>query len=113
MKNINNCRTLVINCNSAPGHRAHLVLTIEETDPDWLILTETKIDKNVQVSGFYKGIARKDRDRHGGGVLIATQKDFDIGVIEFNYLCYSWLWSNSNLNWTNSTKQNVRSSMHQ
>ena len=34
----------------------------------------------------YKGIGRKDRDRHGGGVLIATRDHFDAGDIELKDL---------------------------
>ena len=45
-------RTLVININSAPGKRAELENLINYTDPDLIIMTETKIDEQVKASEF-------------------------------------------------------------
>ena len=53
-------RTLVININSAPGKRAELENLINYTDPDLIIMTETKIDEQVKASEFYpKAILEK------------------------------------------------------
>jgi hypothetical protein len=52
IKKTRNWRTLVINCNSAPGKRAELENLIDYTEPDVLILTETKIDSTVSAPNF-------------------------------------------------------------
>ena len=79
-------RTLVININSAPGKRAELENLINYTDPDLIIMTETKIDEQVKASKFlpkgYTGDIRKDRCKGGGGVMIATKQEYDIQGIE-------------------------------
>ena len=75
-------RTLVININSAPGKRAELENLINYTDPDLIIMTETKIDEQVKASEFlpkgYTGDIRKDRCKGGGGVMIATKQEYNI-----------------------------------
>ena len=79
-------KTLVININSASGKRAELENLINYTDPDLIIMTETKIDEQVKASEFlpkgYTGEIRKDRCKGGGGVLIATKQEYDIQRIE-------------------------------
>ena len=79
-------RTLVININSAPGKRAELENLINYTDPDLIIMTETKIDEQVKASEFlpkgYTGDIRKDRCKGGGGVMIATKQEYNIQSIE-------------------------------
>ena len=79
-------RTLVININSAPGKRAELENLINYTDPDLIIMTETKINEQVKASEFlpkgYTGDIRKDRCKGGGGVMIATKQEYDIQGIE-------------------------------
>ena len=79
-------RTLVININSAPGKRAELENLINYTDPDLIIMTETKLDEQVKASEFlpkgYTGDFRKDRCKGGGGVMIATKQEYDIQGIE-------------------------------
>ena len=67
----NSWRSLVVNCNSIAGKRAELANLINYTDPDVLILTETKLDDSIKNSEFlptgYQGTARRDRTRSGGG----------------------------------------------
>ena len=79
-------RTLVININSARGKRAELENLINYTDPDLIIMTETKINEQVKASEFllkgYTGDIRKDRCKGGGGVMIATKQEYDIQGIE-------------------------------
>ena len=76
-------RTLL---NSAPGKRAELENLINYTDPDLIIMTETKIDEQVKALEFllkgYPGDIRKDRCKGGGGVMIATKQEYDIQCIE-------------------------------
>ena len=52
LKKSQSWRTLVININSAPGKRAELENLINYTDPDLIIMTETKIDEQVKASEF-------------------------------------------------------------
>ncbi len=47
-----NWRTVIINCNSAPGKRALLSRLVDYVDPDCMLLTETKIDGSVSSSEF-------------------------------------------------------------
>ena len=75
-----NFRTIVVNCNSVKGKRAELAELCHSIQPDAMILTETKIDKDVDDKEFlpsnYYRCARKDRTIDGGGVLIAVKKDY-------------------------------------
>ena len=86
-------RTLVININSAPGKRAELDNFINYTDPDLIIMTETKIDEQVKASEFlpkgYTGDIKKDRCKGGGGVMIATKQEYDIEGKHFGRNCLS------------------------
>ena len=63
-------RTLVININSAPGKRSEPENLINYTDPDLIIMTETKIDEQVKALEFltkgYTGDIRKDRCKVNG-----------------------------------------------
>ena len=62
------------------------MLICNYTDPDLIIMTETKIDEQVKASEFlpkgYTGEIRKDRCKGGGGVLIATKQEYDIQRIK-------------------------------
>ena len=77
----NSWRSLVINCNSIAGK--HLV---EYTDPDVLIMTETKLDSSISTAEFlppgYQGQIRKDRTRSGGGVMLAFKSCSSVEEIE-------------------------------
>ena len=87
-------RTLVINFNSAPGKRAELENLINYTDPDLIIMTETKIDEQVKSSEFlpkgYTGDIKKNSVSGGArGCLVPFQfykKIFKILYIFFNEL---------------------------
>ena len=54
--------------------------------PDIIFFTETKIDCDKNSCEFlpeaYSGTIRKDRNKDGGSVLIATRKDLDIVEID-------------------------------
>ena len=73
-----NC--ILINTNSVKSieKATQLKATIHYSNPDITFLVETKLDKNYQTYSFlppnYVAI-RKDRNAHGGGVLVAFRDD--------------------------------------
>ena len=64
-------RSMVINCNGTASKKTELESVIDYTDPDVLIITETKIYDTVHTSELlpsnFKAF-RKDRTLRGGGV---------------------------------------------
>ena len=78
-KDPENLRTLVINCQSVRNKQAELCNIVYRSDPDIVILTETWLDDTIESSEFipqgYKAPNefRKDRDCHGGGVMVLTR----------------------------------------
>ena len=64
-------------CNRIAGKLEELGNLISYTEPDVLILTETKIDSSIRCSEFlpsnYFSDIRKDQVRGGGGVMIAIK----------------------------------------
>lgn len=85
-----NWRTLIINCNSAPGKRAEIAHLIDYTQPDALLMTETKVDDTVSSAEFmplnYK-VYRKDRKKGGGGVLLAIKSNYVSEEVPLNSKC--------------------------
>ena len=81
-----NFRTIVVNCHSVRGKRAEMAELCHSVQPDAMILTETWIDKDVDYKEFlpanYYPAARKDRDLHGGGVMVAVKKDYVANPVE-------------------------------
>ena len=69
----------MINCNGIASKKAELESVIDYTDPDVLIITETKIDDTVHTSELlpsnFKAF-RKDRTLRMGGVMIAVKEQF-------------------------------------
>ena len=71
---------VLINTNSVKSieKATQLKATIHYSNPDIIFLVETKLDSNYQTYSFlppnYVAI-RKDRNAHGGGVLIAFRDD--------------------------------------
>ncbi len=96
-----NWRTLVVNCNSVKGKQAELAHLIDYTDPDMLMLTETKIDPSVSAAEFlppnYNGSIRKDRSLNGGGVLIATKSCYDVVNVELEEVTAETVWAQVSL----------------
>ena len=89
-----NLRTLVINCNGIANKRAELENITAYTDPDVILMTETKIDSSVSSSEFlpcgYKGDIRRDREEGGGGgVMIATKENITIEPVSIDSKCES------------------------
>ena len=71
-------RVININFCSVKGKRAGILNLISSLQPDIIIGTETKIDSSIADSEFlptnYKA-HRKDRNKDGGGVLIALKEE--------------------------------------
>ena len=76
----NSLKGILINTNSIKSieKATQLKATIHYSNPDKIFLVETKLDSNYQTYSFlppnYEAI-RKDRNAHGGGVLIAFRDD--------------------------------------
>ncbi len=69
----------MININSVTGKAPQLANLISYTDPDALLITETKLDSLINNAEFMPeqyACLRRDRIRGGGGVLIAIKKKF-------------------------------------
>ena len=76
----NSLKGILINTNSVKSieKASQLKATIHYSNPDIIFLVETKLDSNYQTYSFlspnYVAI-RKDRNAHGGGVLVAFRDD--------------------------------------
>ena len=65
---------------------------IQYTDPDAILLTETKLDDTISSSEFlppHYTSYRRNRDRHGGGVLVAIKSCYPTEAVEFDGKCES------------------------
>ena len=86
-----NIRTLIINANGVSDKWALLENVVEYTDPDVLIISETKLDATVDSTEFlpsgYRGDIRKDRDRKGGGLMIATKSSLTVEGVKIPDTC--------------------------
>jgi len=76
----NNWRTLVINANSITGKKSSLEHLICYTNPDLILMTETKLGPNINTAEFMPEnhdytVYRRDRKQGGGGVLIAIKNN--------------------------------------
>ena len=84
-----NLRTIVLNCNSIRNKSAELENLVNTTDPDIIIMSETKLNPSIGSSEFlppgYKGF-RKDRatEDGGGGVMIVTKDSFIVEEVEIS-----------------------------
>ena len=73
-------RAMLINCNSVKSNNkiSQLQATIHATDPDIILLVETKLYSSISTYSFlpfnYEAI-RNDRNIHGGVLLIAVRTD--------------------------------------
>ena len=98
-----------INVNSIRNKHAEL-FTIVDSNIDILTIAETKLDCSFPTAQFlvdrYKEPARKDRSKHGGGLLVYVKEDIpsclltdhppvsdllDLVVIELNFRKQKWL----------------------
>ena len=79
-------RVLVVNFRSAVGKIGQILHLIESTQPDIILGCETWMDETVKSNEIFPPeykVFRKDRNRNGGGVLIAT-KDNILCTVESN-----------------------------
>ena len=95
--NNNNWRSITVNCNSVVNKRAELSHLVQYTDPDVIILTETHLDSTIKSSEFlpdgYRGDIRKDRNRFGGGVMLAIKSCYDVDLIELEDVDAETVWA--------------------
>ena len=71
-------RLLNVNFHSAVGKRAEIANLIVSTKPDIVVGTETWLDNTISNAELFPAeysIYRNDRNRNGGGVLIAVKND--------------------------------------
>lgn len=109
LKNPNNPSLAYINVNSIRNKHAEL-FTILNSNIDILAIAETKLDKSFPSAQFavggYKEPYRKDRNKHGGGLLVYVKEDIpsqeltghppvsellDMIVVELNFRKQKWL----------------------
>ena len=81
-KKCSNWRTVVINANSITHKKAEISAMADYCDPDLMLITETKLDSSIFSSELlpkgYVGEFRRDRNLHGGGVMIVTKDCYTI-----------------------------------
>ena len=86
-----------MNCNSITGKVAEFANLTEYTDPDVIMMTETKLDSSINAAEFlpegYQVGARKDRNRSGGGVMLAFKSCYNVETIELNDVEAETLWA--------------------
>ena len=72
-------RLVNVNFRSARGKKPDIINMINSVQPDIIIGTETHLDKNIPDTEFLPPnytAHRKDRNKDGGGVLIALKKTY-------------------------------------
>ena len=102
-KNNNNWRTITMNANSIACKGATLEHILDYTDPDLILMTETKLDSTKATAEFLSPDAgyttyRKDRNASGGGVLISVKSAFPSELIDLKEVQDEILWVKINLN---------------
>ena len=83
----NNLRVAVFNANSINGKRGQLAVLCEHTEPDVLIITETKLIGDINNEQFLPKnytAERNDRNIHGGGVMIAYRKELVVDKVKLD-----------------------------
>ncbi len=79
-------KVLSANFNSIECHKTEFWNLLDRTNPDIIIGVETKLDSSITNSEIFPSqytanVFREDRNRHGGGVLVAFKNDY-IGTKE-------------------------------
>ncbi len=74
-----------LNVRSIINKLDHIVIFIQQTDPDILVLTESWLRKNISnvdiaLPGY--NIFRADRDGRGGGVAVYVKSDISVTVLD-------------------------------
>ena len=97
----NNLRVIVANCNSVASKSAELANVVDYTEPDILLLTETKLDNRVSSSEFlpqgYTCASRHDRNRSGGGIMIMTRSSLQVENIAIEDVSCETTWASVTL----------------
>ena len=101
--------TVVVNCRSIKGKKVEVNELIDSLKPHIIFATETHLDDNFGAAEFFPptyAVYRKDRNKHGGGVLIAVNsgmntyelKDIsaDIGCVGHG----AWKGAISDMHWS-------------
>ena len=85
-----NIRITVVNANSVKGKKPEIVELCNSTQLDIMVITETKIDSTINSSEFlpqnYNGQIRRDRNRNGGGIMIAVQNGIVVDEVTIEHL---------------------------
>ena len=74
-------KLISININSIRGKKLDLLAFLEVHQPHFMAFQETKIDSSIATSELLPetcryDVFRKDRNLHGGGVMLLIHKDF-------------------------------------
>ena len=97
----NNLHVIVANCNSVASKSAELANLVDYTEPDILLLTETKLDNRVSSSEFlpqgYTCASRLDRNRSGGWVMIMTRSSLQAESIMIKDVSCETTWASVTL----------------
>jgi exonuclease III len=100
---LNNWRTLVINVNSIVGKSAEFAHLLEYTNPDAIMLCETKLDSSIKSAEFIDNnagytIFRRDRNRRGGGVAIVVKSCYNPVEVHQDGINCEIIWAEIMLN---------------
>ena len=99
---------MVLNANGLRSKRANLEALLLYTDPDAIIITETKIDSEIANSeilppGYLRNRPlRHDRNSNGGGVLIAVKDCYTMTEINLTATPADIIWEEVQLRNTSS-----------
>ena len=79
-KTLGGLKLIGININSIRGKKLDLLAFLEVHQPHVVAIQETKIDSSIATSEFFPetcqyNVFRKDRNLHGGGVMLLIHKD--------------------------------------
>jgi len=91
-----NWRTVVLNINSVTGKADQLAKLVSYTDPDAILMTETKLDQSIKTSEFMPDhycCFRRDRKRGGGGVLVAIKSKYAPEEVHFEEIDGEIVWA--------------------
>ena len=79
-------RILTVNADSVKGKAAEIASICDYVKPDIIAMSETKLDKSVNAAeflpvNFQDNVIRKDRNLHGGGVLLAHREGLVVNPV--------------------------------
>ena len=77
---------MVINVNSIVNKRVEVEAALDYYKPDAINMSETKLNNQIASAEFmppgYHAPLRKDRNRHGGGVLLAIRDGYSAASVD-------------------------------